>query len=238
MTELLSFEKSRPNAHGPRLPHAEVDAAAAADVLPADQLRAHPPGLPRLSEPEIMRHYSRLAALKFAISKQFYPRGSCTMKYNPVANEAAAALPGFTDLHPYQDEDSVQGALSLMWRLEQALCAVVGVDRVTLQPAAGAHGEWTALRMIQAFHKSRGEARTEVLVPDSAQGTNPASAALSGFHVVEVKSGPDGRISLADLESKLSPRVAALMLTNPNTLGLFEREILDVAEMVHAIGAM
>src|SRR3979409_2295873 len=237
MTEPLSFEKSRPNAHRPRLPDAEVEASEPSEVLPKAFLRSKPPGLPRLSEPEIMRHYSRLASLNYSISKQFYPLGSCTMKYNPVANEVAAALPGFTDLHPYQDEDSVQGALSLMWRLEQALCAVVGVDRVTLQPAAGAHGEWTALRMIQAFHRSRGESRTEVLVPDSAHGTNPASAALSGFHVVEVKSGPDGRISLADLESKLSPRVAALMLTNPNTLGLFEREILDVAELVHGTGA-
>ncbi|HEY8816203.1 MAG TPA: aminomethyl-transferring glycine dehydrogenase subunit GcvPB [Candidatus Dormibacteraeota bacterium] len=237
MTELLSFEKSRANAQGPRLPDADVAGPSSADALTSDQRRSTPPGLPRLSEPEIMRHYGRLASLNFSISKQFYPLGSCTMKYNPVANEVAAALPGFTDLHPYQDEDSVQGALSLMWRLEQALCAVVGVERVTLQPAAGAHGEWTALRMIQAFHRSRGESRTEVLVPDSAHGTNPASAALSGFHVVEVKSGPDGRISLADLESKLSPRTAALMLTNPNTLGLFEREILDVAEMVHATGA-
>ena len=238
MTELLSFEKSRPNAESPRLPEADVKAPGPADVLPRELLRARPPGLPRLSEPEIMRHFSRLASLNYSISKQFYPLGSCTMKYNPVVNEVAAALPGFTDLHPYQDEDSVQGALSLMWRLEQALCAVVGVDRVTLQPAAGAHGEWTALKMIKAYHQSRGEARTEVLVPDSAHGTNPASAALSGFHVVEVKSGPDGRISLADLESKLSPRVAALMMTNPNTLGLFEREILDVAEIVHATGAM
>jgi glycine dehydrogenase subunit 2 len=238
MTELLSFEKSRPNAESPRLPEADVKAPGPADVLPRKLLRARPPGLPRLSEPEIMRHYSRLASLNYSISKQFYPLGSCTMKYNPVVNEVAAALPGFTDLHPYQDEDSVQGALSLMWRLEQALSAVVGVDRVTLQPAAGAHGEWTALKMIKAYHQSRGEARTEVLVPDSAHGTNPASAALSGFHVVEVKSGPDGRISLADLESKLSPRVAALMMTNPNTLGLFEREILDVAEIVHATGAM
>jgi glycine dehydrogenase subunit 2 len=238
MTELLSFEKSRPNAHGPRLPDADVEAPGPADLLPPELLRARPPGLPRLSESEIMRHYSRLASMNYSISEQFYPLGSCTMKYNPVANEAAAALPGFADLHPYQDEDTVQGALSLMWRLERALCAVVGVDRVTLQPAAGAHGEWTALKMIRAFHHSRGEARTEVLVPDSAHGTNPASAALSGFHVVEVKSGPDGRISLADLEAKLSPKVAALMLTNPNTLGLFEREILDVAELVHATGAM
>src|SRR5690348_14330560 len=185
-----------------------------------------------------MRHYSRLASLNYSISENFYPLGSCTMKYNPVVNELAAALPGFAGLHPYQDEDSVQGALELMWRLERALCEVVGVDRVTLQPAAGAHGEWTALRMIQAYHRSRGDKRTQVLVPDSAHGTNPASAALSGFQVVEVKSGPDGRISLADLESKHSPRTAALMLTIPNTLGLFEREILDIAEMVHATGAL
>jgi glycine dehydrogenase subunit 2 len=238
VTELLSFEKSRPNAPGPRLPDADVTADQASEVLPAELLRAAPPELPRLSEPEIMRHYSRLASLNYSISEQFYPLGSCTMKYNPVANEAAAALPGFTGLHPYQDEDSVQGALDLMWRLEQALCAVVGVDRVTLQPAAGAHGEWTALRMIQALHRSRGEQRTEVLVPDSAHGTNPASAALSGFQVVEVRSGADGRISLADLEAKLSSRVAALMLTNPNTLGLFEREILDIAELVHSTGAL
>jgi glycine dehydrogenase subunit 2 len=238
MTEPLSFELSRPNAPSPRLPDADVKAPSPSEALPREALRARPPELPRLSEPEIMRHYSRLASLNYSISENFYPLGSCTMKYNPVANEAAAALPGYAGLHPYQDEDSVQGALELMWRLEQALCAVVGVDKVTLQPAAGAHGEWTALRMIQAYHRSRGEPRDEVLVPDSAHGTNPASAALSGFHVVEVKSGPDGRISLADLESKLSPKTAALMLTNPNTLGLFERQILDIAEMVHAVGAM
>src|SRR3989449_1782763 len=160
------------------------------------------------------------------------------MKYNPVVNEAAAALSGFADLHPYQDEDSVQGALELMWRLERALCAIVGVERVTLPPAAGPHGERPAMGMIAAFPHSRGENRTEVLVPDAAQGTNPASAALSGFHVIEVRSGDDGRISLADLESKLSPRTAALVLTNPNTLGLFEREILDIAELVPSTGAM
>jgi len=238
MTEPLSFELSRPAVDPPRLPGAEEGGAPPGDVLPGELLRSRPPGLPRLSEPELMRHYSRLASLNYSISENFYPLGSCTMKYNPVANEAAAALPGFAGLHPYQDEETVQGALELMWRLEQALCAVVGVDRVTLQPAAGAHGEWTALRMIRAYQHSKGEARTEVLVPDSAHGTNPASAALSGFQVVEVLSGPDGRISLADLESKLSPRTAALMLTNPNTLGLFEREILDIAELVHSTGAM
>ncbi|HYM66795.1 MAG TPA: aminomethyl-transferring glycine dehydrogenase subunit GcvPB, partial [Patescibacteria group bacterium] len=204
MSEPLSFESSRPNAPGPRLPAAAVDAPGPSEVLPREALRATPPGLPRLSEPEIMRHYSRLASMNYSISEQFYPLGSCTMKYNPVANEEAASMPGFASLHPYQPEETAQGALELMWRLERALCAVVGVDRVTLQPAAGAHGEWTALRMIQAYQRSRGEQRDEVLVPDSAHGTNPASAALSGFKVVEVKSGADGRLHLADLESKLS----------------------------------
>jgi glycine dehydrogenase subunit 2 len=238
LSEPLSFELSRPNAPVPRLPDADVDGPEPAGLLSSEHLRQRPPALPRLTEPEIMRHYGRLASLNYSISEQFYPLGSCTMKYNPVANEAAAALPGFAQIHPYQDEETVQGALDLMWRLERALCAVVGVERVTLQPAAGAHGEWTALRMIKAYQHSKGEARSEVLVPDSAHGTNPASAALNGFQVVEVRSGPDGRISLADLESKLSPRTAALMLTNPNTLGLFERQILDIAELVHSVGAM
>src|SRR5439155_2215570 len=204
-TEPLSFELSRPAVDPPRLPDANVAGPSPADVLPRGALRAKPPGLPRLSEPEIMRHYSRMASLNYSISENFYPLGSCTMKYNPVANEVAAALPGFAYLHPYQDQETAQGALELMWNLERALAAVVGVERVCLQPAAGAHGEWTALRMIQAFHHAAGEARTEVLVPDSAHGTNPASAALCGFRVVEVRSGADGRISLADLESKLSP---------------------------------
>ena len=235
MTEALSFEKSREGLAGPRLPAAGV--APSPDAIPSHLRRRSAPRLPRLSEPEVMRHFSRLSAMNFSISENFYPLGSCTMKYNPVANEIAASLPGFAYLHPYQDEGTVQGALQLMWELERALCEIVGVDRVCLQPAAGAHGEWTALRMIQAYHLSRGDERTEVLVPDSAHGTNPASAALCGFKVVEVRSGRDGRISLPDLESKLSPRVAALMLTNPNTLGLFEREILDVARLVHATGA-
>jgi glycine dehydrogenase subunit 2 len=234
VTEKLTFEKSRPSLSGPRLPAAGVETTA---DLPEEHRRRRPPELPRLSEPEIMRHYSRLASMNYSISEQFYPLGSCTMKYNPVLNEEAARLPGFAGLHPYQDEETTQGALELMWLLERALCAVVGVDRLTLQPAAGAHGEWTALRMIQAYHRARGEDRTEIIVPDAAHGTNPASAALCGFTVVEVRSGADGRVDVADLEAKLSNRVAALMLTNPNTLGLFERQILEMAEMVHATGA-
>jgi glycine dehydrogenase subunit 2 len=234
MSEPLSFEQSRASLPPPRLPEAQARTDA---QLPDELKRRRPPALPRLSEPEIMRHYSRLASMNYSISEQFYPLGSCTMKYNPVANEEAARLPGFANLHPYQDEDTIQGALELMWRLEMTLCEVVGVERLTLQPAAGAHGEWTALRMIQAYHRSRGEERTEVIVPDSAHGTNPASAALCGFNVVEVRSGSDGRVSVGDLEAKLSTRVAALMLTNPNTLGLFERQILEMADMVHATGA-
>ena len=169
MTEPLSFEKSRPNAHGPRLPEADVKAPGPSDLLPRELLRSLPPGLPRLSEPEIMRHYARLASLNYSISEQFYPLGSCTMKYNPVANEAAAALPGFTDLHPYQDEDTVQGALSLMWRLEQALCAVVGVERVTRSrpQARTASGPLCAIR--------RTTARAERLAPKSWCPTRPTA---------------------------------------------------------------
>ncbi|MBJ7599322.1 aminomethyl-transferring glycine dehydrogenase subunit GcvPB [Candidatus Nephthysia bennettiae] len=235
MSEPLTFEKSRHSLGAPRLPAS--DRGSGPVKLPNGLGRQRPPELPRLSEPEIMRHYSRLASLNYSISENFYPLGSCTMKYNPVANEQAARLPGFAEIHPYQDADTVQGALELMWELERALCQIAGVERVTLQPAAGAHGEWTALRMIQAYHLSRGEERSEVIVPDSAHGTNPASAALCGFRVVEVKSGADGRVDVADLKAKLSNRVAALMLTNPNTLGLFERQILEVSAMVHATGA-
>lgn len=233
MTEPLIYEKSHPHLTSPRLPGGS---RSGAEPLPEGLRRRRPARLPRISEPELMRHYSRLAALNYSVSEQFYPLGSCTMKYNPVANETAAALPGFADLHPYQDEATIQGALALLWELERALAAITGVDRVTLQPAAGAHGEWTALRMIQAFHRERGEERDTVLVPDSAHGTNPASAALSGLKVAEVRSAPDGRIDLGDLEAKLSPRVAALMLTNPNTLGLFERDIRTAASLVHTVG--
>ena len=237
MTEPLLFEKSRSGLPGPRLPRAGVPDVEPSSVISAANLRRKDALLPRVSEPELMRHFSRLGAMNFSISTNFYPLGSCTMKYNPVTNEVAAALPGFAFLHPYQPEETIQGALELMWELEQALCSIVGVDRMSLQPAAGAHGEWAGLRMIQAFHEARGDERTEVLVPDSAHGTNPASAALCGFKVVEIKSGPDGRLDLADIEAKLSEKTAALMLTNPNTLGLFETEIAEAAQLVHQVGA-
>ncbi|MGH7881669.1 MAG: aminomethyl-transferring glycine dehydrogenase subunit GcvPB [Candidatus Dormibacteraceae bacterium] len=232
--EPLSFEQSHSELAPPRLPVAGVSSNF---TLPAQLRRRRAPHLPRLSEPEVMRHYSRLASRNFSISENFYPLGSCTMKYNPVANEVAANLSGWTGVHPYQEESTCQGALALLWRLERALAEISGMERVTLQPAAGAHGEWTALRMIQAYHRSRGEERDTVLVPDSAHGTNPASAALCGFRVVEIPSRADGRLDLQELEPQLSPRVAALMLTNPNTLGLFEREIGRIAELAHGCGA-
>ena len=235
--EELSFELSRADAPPPRLPRAP-EGPSPAEVVPAAQLRQQPPLLPRLSEPEVMRHFARLAALNYSVSRQFYPLGSCTMKYNPVVDEALAGLPGFADLHPYQDGSETQGALILMRELESWLCRLVGVDHFCLQPAAGAHGEWTGLLMVKAYHARRGDQRDQVLVPDSAHGTNPASAALAGFEVEEVRSRDDGRVDLGDLLSKLGPRTAALMLTNPNTLGLFETDILEIAAAVHDRGAL
>ena len=190
-----------------------------------------------LSEPEVARHYGRLGRLNFNLHQGLYPLGSCTMKYNPAVNEALARLEDFADLHPYHPQERAQGALRLMWELEQALIAITGMDRMSLQPAAGAHGEWTGLRLIQAYHRSRGENRDEVLVPDSAHGTNPASATLSRLKTVTVKSGPDGQVDLADFKTKLSKRVSAVMLTNPNTVGLFEKDILEIARLSHQQGA-
>ena len=241
MTEPLSFEQSRPERAGAAAARRRTSHAPGRRQTSCrrDALRAQPPDLPRLSEPEIMRHYSRLASLNYSISEQFYPLGSCTMKYNPVANEAAAALPGLR--RPASVPGRGLGAGRPRADVAPGAGAVRGRRR---RPGDAAAGRRRPRRVDGAAHDPglstarAATTRTEVLVPDSAHGTNPASAALSGFQVVEVKSGPDGRISLADLESKLSPRVAALMLTNPNTLGLFEREILDVAEMVHATGAM
>ena len=183
------------------------------------------------------RHFGRLGRRNHSLHDGIYPLGSCTMKFNPTVNEAMARLEDFADLHPYHPEARAQGALRLMWELEQALLALTGMERMSLQPAAGAHGEWTGLRMIDAYHGSRGERRDQVLVPDSAHGTNPASATLSRMQTIPVKTAPDGLVDLADYRAKLSPRVAAVMLTNPNTLGLFEKDIVEIARLAHASGA-
>ncbi|MHB8572781.1 MAG: aminomethyl-transferring glycine dehydrogenase subunit GcvPB [Candidatus Dormibacteria bacterium] len=236
MPEELLIEKSRPGHRGVRVVEPGVPESG---EVPAEFARSVPLALPEVGEADLMRHYGRLGRRNFALSQGFYPLGSCTMKYNPVLNDLTVWHDGFADLHPYQPESTAQGALELLWRLERALAEVAGVARVTLQPAAGAHGEWTGLRIIQAHHAATGQGeRDVVLVPDSSHGTNPATVTLCGMRVREVKSGSDGRVDLADLEAKVDGSVAALMLTNPNTLGLFEDRILDMARLVHAAGGL
>ena len=194
--------------------------------------------LPDVPEMDVVRHYVNLSQMNFGVDNGMYPLGSCTMKYNPKYADKLASLPTVTSVHPCQDEDSIQGALSLMRELEKALCAISYMDAVTLQPAAGAHGEFTGMLMAKAYHEDREDPRTEVIVPDSAHGTNPASAAMAGFTVIEIPSGPDGCVDLEALGAALSERTAAVMVTNPNTLGLFEKDIVKLAEMVHAAGAL
>ena len=236
MSEPLLFELGRQDRPSPRLPAPGVTLRSIDELVPAGLRRTSSLPIASLSEPEVARHFGRLGRLNFNLHQGLYPLGSCTMKYNPAVNEALARLDDFADLHPYHPPARAQGALRLMWELERALLALTAMDRMSLQPAAGAHGEWTGLRMIQAYHRSRGESRDEVLVPDSAHGTNPASATLSRLKTVTIKSGPDGLVQLDDLKSKLSTRVAAVMLTNPNTVGLFEKDILEIARLSHEQG--
>ncbi|HYT25280.1 MAG TPA: aminomethyl-transferring glycine dehydrogenase subunit GcvPB [Actinomycetota bacterium] len=235
--ERLIFERSAPGRRASSFPDGsdlpEVDLEAA---LPAAARRSTPPRLPEVSERDLVRHYTRLAHRTYAVDLGFYPLGSCTMKYNPKVAESAAALPGFARLHPAQPAEQVQGALELLGRLEHALCELTGLAGVTLQPAAGAHGELTGLLVIRAWHESRGDPRRRVIIPDSAHGTNPASVRLAGFEVTTVRSGPDGLVDLDGLEAALGDDVAAFMITNPNTLGLFERNIARMAALVHGVG--
>jgi glycine dehydrogenase subunit 2 len=236
VSEPLLFELGRPDRPSPRLPAPGVKTRPIDELVPAGLRRQSPLPIASLSEPEVARHFGRLGRLNFNLHQGLYPLGSCTMKYNPAVNEALARLDDFADLHPYHPPARAQGALRLMWELERALLALTAMDRMSLQPAAGAHGEWTGLRMIQAYHLSRGETRDEVLVPDSAHGTNPASATLSRLKTVTVKSGPDGLVDLEDFKSKISNRAAAVMLTNPNTVGLFEKDIMEIARISHEHG--
>jgi glycine dehydrogenase subunit 2 len=195
--------------------------------------------MPEVSEIDVVRHFTRLSQKNHAIDTGFYPLGSCTMKYNPKVHEDVAIMPGFAHIHPYQQEECVQGALEVQWGLQEMLCQLVGMDAITLQPAAGAHGEFTGILMMRAYHMSRGDTdRDIILVPDSAHGTNPATAASAGFKMISLKSGKDGSVDLDALEGALSERVAGMMLTVPSTLGLFERDILKISEMVHNAGGL
>ncbi len=209
------------------------------DFYPEEYLRDDLGPICDHAEGEVARHYTRLAAMNFGVDVGFYPLGSCTMKYNPKVNEDAAALPGFADLHPYADADDIQGALQLTYDLERYLSSLCGMAAFTLWPAAGAHGELVGMLITRAYHGSRGDReRNVMLIPDSAHGTNPASAKMCGFDVEAVASTPEGLVDLADLEKRLSPRVAGIMITNPNTLGLFEKDILAVARKVHDAGGL
>ncbi len=233
------FDMSDRGKRCTRFPESDVPVSEPSDLLPANQLRDKPPLLPRVSEPEIARHFARLAQDNYNVDAGFYPLGSCTMKYNPKVQELVAAMPGWALLHPDTPSECVQGALRVMWELEQWLAEIGGMDVASLQPPAGASGEFTCLRMFKAYHDSRGEThRNRILVPDTAHGTNPASATRCGYQATALKSADDGRIDLGELESALSENVAAVMLTNPNTLGLFETDILQVADLVHSVGGL
>ena len=208
-------------------------------IIPKSLLREGKIGLPQLSELEVLRHYKELSDRNFCIEKGFYPLGSCTMKYNPKVNELLASLEGFTNLHPLQEEEDSQGALELMYNLQEKLKYITGMDAVTLQPAAGAHGELTGMMIIKKYFEVRGETnRTKVIIPDSAHGTNPASAKMCGFDIVEVKSNERGQVDLEALKSLLDENVAAIMMTNPNTLGIFEEKVLEISKLMHDNGSL
>jgi len=236
--EPLLFERSRPGRVGAALPALDVPAVAPPRCLPAAFLRDDVPELPELSEVEVVRHFTRLSTWNAAVDLGPYPLGSCTMKYNPKLNERVARLPGFAGSHPMQPDALAQGALALCHRLEAWLAEVSGMDRVSLQPAAGAQGELAGIMMIRAYHAQRGRPRSKVLVPESAHGTNPASAALNGYRVVAVPAGDDGILHPEAVAAVMDDDVAALMVTNPNTLGIFERHIAEICDLVHARGGL
>lgn len=232
----LIFEQSRPERVAYSLPELDVPVT---DMLPAEFVREEAADLPEVSELDLIRHYTELSRRNHGVDNGFYPLGSCTMKYNPKVHEDIARLAGFAKIHPYQAEETVQGALQLLCELQQYLAEITGMDEVTLQSAAGAQGEWTGLMMIKAYHESRGEGnRKKVIVPDSAHGTNPASATVAGFETITIPSNDKGLVDVEALKEVLGDDTAALMLTNPNTLGLFEEEIVEIARLVHEAGGL
>ena len=237
--QTLVFEMSRPGRAAYSLPKCDVPEINLADMIPEALLRTEQPALPEVSEPELIRHFTRLSQKNYGVDAGFYPLGSCTMKYNPKMNEAAARLSGFANAHPAQPDEASQGALALLHELDGMLSEITGMARVSLQPAAGAHGEMAGLMIIKAYHESRGDhKRAKILVPDSAHGTNPASAAVAGFDVVNVKSDARGMVDIDELARLLDDETAGLMLTNPNTLGLFDTNIKAIANKVHAVGGL
>jgi len=238
MGNLLIFEKGADGRVGASLPALDVPEKDMSELLPPSFLRSDPPGLPEVSEPELVRHYVNLSRKNYSVDGNFYPLGSCTMKYNPKVNEDAASLAGFNLIHPLQPEAFSQGALKLMYELEGLLKEIGGLARVSLQPAAGAQGELAGMLMVKAYHEAMGSGRDKVIIPDSAHGTNPASAHLAGFEVIEVASNADGLVDIGRLRELSGPDTAGFMLTVPNTLGLFEKDILEISDIIHEAGGL
>lgn len=235
----LIFERSRESRYAYSLPQSDIKTDSVESILDDKFIRKNKAEFPEVAELDLVRHYTELSNKNFGVDSGFYPLGSCTMKYNPKINEKVARIPGFAESHPLQEEEQVQGSLEIVYSLQEELKEITGMDEVTLQPAAGAHGEWTALMIFKAYHLDNGEGhRDEVIVPDSAHGTNPASASFAGFKAVTVKSNERGEVDIEDLKRVVNENTAAIMLTNPNTLGIFEKNIMEIREIVHEAGGL
>jgi glycine dehydrogenase subunit 2 len=231
--EKLIFDYSRHGKIGFSVPRSEIRMKEVSEILPENLLRKDEPDLPEVSEPEVVRHFTNLSIMNHHVDKGFYPLGSCTMKYSPKINDKMASLSGFADINPNQPESTVQSALQVLYELESFLCEITGMHSATLQPAAGSHGELTGVMIIKKYHRSKGENRKYILIPDSAHGTNPSSACSAGFQTISLNSNERGCVDIKDLASKMNEDVAGLMLTNPNTLGIFEQEIEDIVDIIH-----
>ena len=235
----LIFEISKPGRVAYKLPELDIEEKPIENMIPKEFLSDKELNLPEVSEVDVIRHYTNISNKNYGVDTGFYPLGSCTMKYNPKINEDMAGLDGFVNLHPYQPQSCVQGSLELMYELQNYLCEISGMDQITLQPAAGAHGELTGVMLIKAYHESRNDKkRNKIIVPDSAHGTNPATAAMAGYDIIEIKSTKEGLVDLEQLREAVGEDTAGLMLTNPNTLGLFDKGIKEIAKIVHDAGGL
>ncbi|MFO7890171.1 MAG: aminomethyl-transferring glycine dehydrogenase subunit GcvPB [bacterium] len=238
MSEPLLFEISKKNRTGFTLPELDIPEKSLSDFFPSEVCRAEEPDLPEISESVVIRHFIHLSNLNHHVDRGFYPLGSCTMKYNPKINDKLSSLPGFSEIHPLQDEKDIYGAIQIMGELSDYLKTISGLDGITLQPSAGSQGELTGIKIMRAYHEDRGNPRKIILIPDSAHGTNPANVTVSGYNLVQVKSNENGLVDIDDLKEKLNKDVAGFMVTNPSTLGLFEKEIKQIAKLVHESGAL
>jgi len=238
MTEPLLFEISMKNRTGFTIPKLDVPKKPLDNILPSDVCRSEEPDLPEISESDVIRHFIHLSNFNHHVDKGFYPLGSCTMKYNPKINDKLSSLPGFTEIHPFQNDEDIYGAIQIMGELGEYLKTISALDGITLQPSAGSQGELTGIKIMRAYHEDRGNPRKTILIPDSAHGTNPANVTVSGYDLIQVNSNDNGLVDINHLKEKLNENIAGFMVTNPNTLGLFEKEIEQIAKLVHDVGAL